>query len=62
MELYPTAYWPERGIDAPLIKGLSCQKSDTEVLSDEDYRYAKRKLRIHYEFMEFITSKYNKFK
>ena len=62
MELYPTAYWPERGVDAPLIKGLSCQKSDTEILSDEDYRYAKRKLRIHYEFMEFITSKYNKFK
>ena len=62
MELYPTAYWPERGVDAPLIKGLSCQKSDTEILSDEDYRYAKRKLRIHYEFIEFITSKYNNFK
>ena len=53
IDLYPTAYYPERGIDAPLIKGLKCQKSDTDVLSNSEYIYAKNKLKRHYR-CEFL--------
>mgnify|MGYP001157410329 FL=1 len=53
IDLYPTAYYPERGIDAPLIDGLRCQKSDTDVLSNSEYVYAKNKLKRHYR-CEFL--------
>ena len=46
--LYPTAYWPEKGVDAPTIEGLDCQKSDTEELSKEEYEYARKKLTHYY--------------
>ena len=48
VDLYPTAYWPEKGVDAPRIEGLNCQKSDTETLSKEEYEYARKKLTHHY--------------
>jgi len=48
VDLYPTAYWPEKGVDAPIIKGLKCQKSDTETLSKEEYEYARKKLTHYY--------------
>ena len=48
VDLYPTAYWPEKGIDAPIIEGLNCQKSDTETLSKDEYEYARKKLTHYY--------------
>jgi len=48
VDLYPTAYWPEKGVDAPTIEGLKCQKSDTETLSKEEYEYARKKLTHQY--------------
>ena len=48
VDLYPTAYWPEKGVDAPIIEGLNCQKSDTETLSKDEYEYARKKLTHHY--------------
>ncbi len=48
VDLYPTAYWPEKGVDAPIIEGLKCQKSDTETLSKEEYEYARKKLTHYY--------------
>ena len=41
IELHPTSYYPERGVDAPYIHNVKCQKSDTESLSEEDYQYAR---------------------
>ena len=48
VDLYPTAYWPEKGVDAPIIEGLNCQKSDTETLSKDEYEYARKKLTHYY--------------
>ena len=53
IDLYPTAYYPERGINAPLIPKLRDQKSDTDELSDDEYNYAKEKLEQHYK-CEFL--------
>ena len=53
IELYPTAYYPERGMNAPLIPKLRDQKSDTDELSDDEYNYAKEKLEQHYK-CEFL--------
>ena len=53
IELYPTAYYPEREVNAPLIDGLQCQKSDTDKLSHDEYHYAKEKLKQHYK-CEFL--------
>tara|TARA_Y100001970_G_scaffold65878_1_gene84211 strand:+ start:773 stop:1633 length:861 start_codon:yes stop_codon:yes gene_type:complete len=62
VDLYPTAYWPEKGVDAPLIEGLNCQKSDTETLSKEEYEYARKKLSHYYIECQanFIYPKYAK--
>ena len=49
IDLYPTAYYPEKGVDAPLIKGIRCQKSDTEILSKKDYQYARGILDHEYQ-------------
>ena len=49
IDLYPTAYYPERGVDAPLLEGIKCQKSDTEILSKEDYQYARGILNHEYQ-------------
>ena len=49
IDLYPTAYYPERGVDAPLLEGMKCQKSDTETLSKEDYQYARGILNHEYQ-------------
>ena len=48
IELYPTLYYPEKGVDAPYIHSLKCQKSDTETLSEEDYQYARSILDSEY--------------
>ncbi len=48
IDLYPTAYYPEKGVDAPLLEGMKCQKSDTETLSKEDYQYARGILNQEY--------------
>ena len=54
IDLYPTSYYPEKGVDAPLIEGMKCQKSDTETLSEKDYEYAKGILKHEYVFWNIL--------
>jgi len=48
-DIYPNAYFPDLGADAPELKGLIDQKSDRETISEESIEQAVPYMRRHYK-------------
>ena len=47
--IYPNAYFPDLGSDAPKLRGLIDQKSDRETISEESIQKAIPYMRTHYK-------------